>query len=106
MRRVGLHVGLTTPKACVQPGLKSGLTTPPWMLLQTQEKGSYRTEDMLDFLDWSLPTAACPEESIIVLLDWFAAHLSEEVAELVARKGHILLHHGGGTTGFEQVNAA
>ena len=76
------------------------------MLLQTQEKGSYRTEDMLEFLDWALPTAACPEESVVVLLDWFSAHLSEEVAELIARKGHILLHHGGGVTGLEQVNAS
>ena len=76
------------------------------MCVQTQEKGSYRTEDMLDFLDWALPAAACPEESMIVLLDWFAPRLSEEVAELVARKGHILLHHGGGVTGFEQINAA
>ena len=92
--------------ACVPSGLLPKLNHKPWMFCQTQEKGSYRTEDMLDFLEWSLPTAACPQESIVVLLDWFAPHLSAEVASLVARKGHILLHHGGGVTGFEQINAA
>ncbi len=74
------------------------------MLVQTQEKGSYRTDDMIAFLDWALPTAACPSESIVVILDWFAPHLSEEVHELVSSKGHVLLHHGGGVTGLEQVN--
>ena len=75
------------------------------MLVQTQEKGSYRTHDAVTFLDWALPPAACPQDSIVVLLDWFSAHLSTEVAELVASKGHILLFHGGGVTGMEQVNA-
>ena len=76
------------------------------MLLQTQEKGSYRTEDCIEFLKWALPDASCAEESIVVLLDWFAAHLHDDVHEILRQKGHILLHHGGGVTGFEQVNAA
>ena len=63
-------------------------------------------EDVVQFLDWALAPAACPEESIVVMLDWFSAHLSTEVAELVASKGHVLLFHGGGVTGLEQVNAA
>ena len=80
--------------------------TPPWLKLQTQCKGSYRTEDVLDFLDWVLPEAMSPQESIVVMLDWCAAHISEEVAELVRSKGHVLLLHGGGVTGIEQINAA
>ncbi len=87
-------------------GIRGALQVPVWLLVQFQERGSYRTEDMLDFLDWALPPAACPQESIVVILDWFAPHLSAEVAELVARKGHLLLHHGGGVTGLEQVNEA
>ena len=79
---------------------------PPWLLVQFQEHGSYRTDDVVDFLDWSLEPAACPQQSTVVLLDWFSAHLSREVAELVAKKGHVLLLHGGGVTGIEQVNAA
>ena len=58
----------------------------------------------MEFLEWALEPAACPQESIVVMLDWFSAHLSPEVAELVARKGHVLLFHGGGVTGIEQVN--
>jgi hypothetical protein len=86
-------------------GIRAALELPPWILLQFQECGSYRTEDCLDFLDWALEPAACPQESIIVLLDWFAPHLSAEVRALVSSKGHVLLHHGGGVTGIEQVNA-
>ena len=84
----------------------SGLSPPPWLLLQTQERGSYRTEDVVAFLEWTLPRATRAEESIVVLLDWFAAHLSEEVATCIHERGHVLLHHGGGVTGFEQVNVA
>ena len=83
-----------------------GLSPPPWMLLQAQEKGSYRTEDCIEFLKWALPDASCAEESIVVLLDWFSAHLHDDVHDILRQKGHILLHHGGGVTGFEQVNAA
>jgi hypothetical protein len=39
-----------------------------------------------------------------VLLDWFSGHLTDEVKELIAGKGHVLLFHGGGTTPFTQVN--
>ena len=88
----------------VAEGIRNHIDVPPWLLLQFQERGSYRTEDVLAFLDWALEPAACPQESIIVMLDWFSAHLSQEVAELVARKGHVLLFHGGGVTGIEQIN--
>ena len=87
-------------------GIRAGLEAPPWLLVQFQERGSYRTEDVLEFLEWALEPAACPEQSIIVLLDWYSAHLDPAVAAVVARKGHVLLHHGGGVTGIEQVNDA
>ena len=51
-----------------------------------------------------LPTANTSEESIIVLLDWFSGHLTDEVAATVSGKGHVLLFHGGGTTPFTQIN--
>lgn len=86
------------------PRLRAQLDAPPWLLLQFQERGSYRAEDVVDALEWSLPAARAPEESMIIMLDWFAAHLSASVAEVVRRKGHILLLHGGGVTGAEQVN--
>ena len=72
--------------------------------MQTQEEGSYRTEDMVDALNWMLPEAHSKEESIVVLLDWFSGHLTEEVADAIRSKGHVLLFHGGGTTPFTQIN--
>ena len=76
----------------------------PWMKVQVQEQGSYRSEDVVEALDWMLPNAANSTESIVLLLDWYQGHLTEEVAELVRRKGHVLLFHGGGTTPFTQIN--
>ena len=87
------------------PGTTAGLSAPPWCKLQYQERGSYRAEDCVDFLDWALPAASCPADSVVVMLDWFSAHLSEEVQALIRAKGHVLLFHGGGTTGIEQINA-
>lgn len=86
------------------PILRQGLEHPPWMKLQFQEKGSYRATDVAEFLEWALPTAAGPEESIVVLLDYFAAHLDAQVHEVIRGKGHVLLLHGGGVTGAEQIN--
>jgi len=60
------------------------------VLIQTQEKGSYRVEDVLEFLDWWLPVAEQPEDCLLVMLDWFSAHLHEKVQQLVRKKGHIL----------------
>ena len=34
---------------------------------------------MVEVLNWMLPVAHSPDESIIVLLDWFSGHLTEEV---------------------------
>ena len=67
-------------------------------------EGSYRSKDVVEVLDWMLLQAHSPDESIIVLLDWFSGHLTEEVAALVESKGHVLLFHGGGTTPFTQIN--
>ena len=51
-----------------------------------------------------LPNANESKESIVVMLDWFSGHLTDEVAELVRGKGHVLLFHGGGCTPFTQIN--
>ena len=76
----------------------------PWMQVQCQQFGSYRSEDVVEALEWMLPDANDSSESIIVMLDWFSGHLTEEVAECIKRKGHVLVLHGGGTTPFTQVN--
>ena len=61
------------------------------MLVQVQENGSYRSSDMVEALDWILPEAASSKESIIVILDWYSGHRTQEVEELVKRKEHVLL---------------
>ena len=72
------------PKLCVLFKAERGdrilrdLTSPEWMLIQTQAKGSYRAEDVIDALRWGVPAATKPEESIVVMLDWFSAHLNPE----------------------------
>ena len=64
---------------------------PDFLLVQVQEYGSYRSEDVVEALDWMLPMANNSRESIIVLLDWYSGHRTEEVRELIRRKGHVLL---------------
>ena len=40
-----------------------------------------------------------------MMLDWFSAHLHEDVRRLIVEeKGHCLLFHGGGVTGILQPN--
>ena len=92
------------PNGKILKKLKNNPNLKPWMKMQVQEEGSYRSEDMVEALEWMLPVARSPDESIIVLLDWFSGHLTEEVREVIQRKGHVLLHHGGGTTPFTQIN--
>ena len=46
-----------------------------------------------------------PQDSVCVMLDWFSAHLHEDVRQLIVEeKGHCLLFHGGGVTGVLQPN--
>ena len=92
------------PNGKILRSLKANKSVKDWMLMQVQEEGSYRSEDVVEALDWMLPQAHSPDESIIVLLDWFSGHLTDEVAEKVRSKGHVLLFHGGGTTPFTQIN--
>ena len=59
---------------------------PDFLLVQVQEYGSYRSEDVVEALNWMLPIAKNSRESIIVLLDWYSGHRTEEVRELMRRK--------------------
>ena len=92
------------PDGSVRKKLQASGRLRPWMKVQTQENGSYRSEDVVEALEWMLPAASRPEESIVVVLDWYSGHLTQEVADCVRRKGHVLLFHGGGCTPFTQVN--
>ena len=84
--------------------LRAVTDLPAFLHLQIQELGSYREEDVIDALRKVLPIAATTEESMVVLLDWFAAHRCETVIAFIEGRGHIVLFHGGGCTPFTQVN--
>ena len=93
-----------TPGGRVINELRALQHIPPWIKVQVQTNGSYRSEDVVEALEWMLPHAAHSQDSICVLLDWYSGHLTDEVAECIRKKGHVLLFHGGGCTPFTQVN--
>ena len=84
--------------------LRGKLDLPPWLHLQVQECGSYREEDMLEALSRLLPVAGSTQESMVILLDWYSAHRTDAVIELIEQRGHVVLWHGGGCTPFTQIN--
>ena len=69
-----------------------------------QENGSYRSEDVVEALGWTIPNASSSQGNVIVILDWYSGHITEEVAGLARGKGHVLILHGGCCTLFTQVN--
>ena len=74
-------------------------------MVQTSPKGSYRVPHLLEYFDELLPVAERPEDALCLYLDWFSAHIAPEVREqVVEQKGHMLMFHGGGTTGVIQAN--
>ena len=64
------------------PRILAELDAPPWVLLQYAENGSYRTENVTEFLEFALPRAERPQDSIIVMLDWYAPHCSAQVPSM------------------------
>ena len=64
------------------PRILAELDVPPWVLLQHAENGSYRTENVTEFLEFALPRADRPLDSIIVMLDWYAPHCSNQVPSM------------------------
>ena len=65
-----------------------------------QENGSYREQDVIDALHVLLPQATDASQSIIVILDWYAGHRTENVMEFIHIRGHLVIYHGGGCTPF------
>lgn len=72
--------------------------------IRYKERGSYRSADVVEALQWALEPAAKPSDSIIVMLDWYAGHLTDEVSACIRGMGHVPVFHGGGVTGLEQIN--
>jgi hypothetical protein len=72
----------------------------PHCAVQWAERGSYRTEHVLDWLNLVLPRDGT---KVCVLLDWYACHKDAEVVKFIRDRGHHLLLLGGGTTPWVQV---
>ena len=73
----------------------------PWVSVATSEKGSYRTSDVLNFLERHLPLPhPDPPSRVwrIMLADDHAPHLSPHVARLCWNRCYIFIPHGGGVT--------
>lgn len=119
----GCQPGGCPPEACPQGGCRPG-GVPKWAALfkavhgarihvdvpdgvkvQFAPNGSYKTEQVIEYLGWVLPNVTDPAVATVVpVLDWYSAHICDEVAELVALKTQSpVLYIGGGTTGLVAV---
>ena len=65
------------PDGSVIKKLEESAILKPWMKVQVQENGSYRSADVVEALEWMLPDCASPEDSIVVILDWFSGHMTD-----------------------------
>jgi hypothetical protein len=76
--------------------------------LQWAEKGSYRQEHILRYLErwldpWT-PERAAVHDYRILFMDVAKSHLADEVLEFAWTRGYVTLLHYGCTTGVCQVN--
>ena len=87
-------------------GKRVTVSPPEKIQVQWAEKGSYRLQNMLTFIERlpTIPTAFAPQERCIFTLDDYSAHLSPEVEAALNRKGYFFIAIGGGITGDVQVN--
>ena len=65
--------------------------------------GSYPTQQVLEYLEWLLPEADSPADAVVPVMDWYSAHLAEEVQELVLLRAQSPALFLGGTTGLQAV---
>ena len=82
-----------------------------WASVATSEKGSYRVDDVLNFLERHLPQLRDERHPPqlrdqrqwrIMMADDFSAHLSPHVVTLCWRRGYVFIPHGGGVTPIVQ----
>ena len=73
-----------------------------WLSVATSPKGSYREEDVLNFLDRHLPAWGPGRGWRLMLADAFAAHDTENVKRLAWSRGYVFMLIGGGATSVAQ----
>ena len=74
------------------------LDVPTNALVQFGPKGSYRTESVLAWLEHDLGKADGNGNLELVFLDWFSAHLQDEVVDFIESQGHVPMFIPGGAT--------
>lgn len=75
---------------------------PNWVTVQTSEKGSYRTPDVLNFLSSHLPPMTEERQWRLLFADDHRPHLSDNVRRLAWSRGYIMMVWGGGVTAVQQ----
>ena len=75
---------------------------PRWVSTATSEKGSYRVEDVLNFLELHLPPMSQSRRWRIIMADDHKPHLSPHVWRLCWQRGYVFIPHGGGVTPVAQ----
>ena len=80
----------------------------PQFIFQFAPKGSYRAEQVADFLNRALPAWTPEREAAkdwrILYLDAYKPHFADVVVRAAWAHGFVCLWHGAGTTGVCQVN--
>ena len=74
----------------------------PWVSVATAPKGSYRLNDVLNFLETHLPSMTESRQWRIIMADDFSPHLSPHVVRLCWSRGYVFIPHGGGVTPVAQ----
>ena len=68
----------------------------------TSEKGSYREEDILEFIDRHVPAMTPLRQWRICMADDFGPHKTANVFRLCWQHGYVMIAHGGGATPVAQ----
>ena len=89
--------------ACSLANLRASLQQGANTLIQGAPKGSYRLNQVLEFLRWAVPPKDKLGKVTCVVLDWFAPHLDSAVDDMIHGLGHCVLRIGGGLTPVVQV---
>ena len=73
-----------------------------WFTVITSEKGFYRSEDVLNFLDHHLPQWRPGRKWRIIMADDYSPHKTDNVWRLCWERGYMMIPHGGGVTPIAQ----
>ena len=76
----------------------------PWLTVVTGPKGSYREDDVLNFIENRLEPRTPGRRWRILLLDAYSAHLSDRVRVCAWHRGYVVITHGGGASCIAQTN--